>query len=74
MKICVYAIAKNEAKFAARWAASMSEAVGVSESTVVRFAVALGYEGYPELQHALQELVRHRLTAVQRFEMTGDIR
>ena len=55
-------------------AAALGESVNVSESTVVRFAVALGYEGYPELQHALQELVRHRLTAVQRFEMTGDIR
>lgn len=54
-------------------AASLGEMTGVSESTVVRFAVALGYEGYPEMQHSLQELVRHRLTAVQRFEMTSDI-
>jgi len=43
--------------------------VGVSESTVVRFAVELGYEGYPELQKALQELIRNRLTAVQRMEI-----
>lgn len=54
-------------------AASLGEMVGVSESTVVRFAVALGYEGYPQLQHSLQELVRHRLTAVQRFEMSAEI-
>ena len=54
-------------------AAMLGEIVGVSESTVVRFAVALGYEGYPQLQHSLQELVRHRLTAVQRFEMTSDM-
>ena len=54
-------------------AAVLGEIVGVSESTVVRFAVALGYEGYPQLQHALQELVRHRLTAVQRFEMSSDM-
>lgn len=54
-------------------AATLGEMVGVSESTVVRFAVALGYEGYPQLQHALQELVRHRLTAVQRFEMSSDM-
>ena len=54
-------------------AATLGEMVGVSESTVVRFAMALGYEGYPQLQHSLQELVRHRLTAVQRFEMTSDI-
>ena len=54
-------------------AATLGEMVDVSESTVVRFAMALGYEGYPQLQHSLQELVRHRLTAVQRFEMTSDI-
>ena len=54
-------------------AAKLGEMVNVSESTVVRFAVALGYEGYPELQQALQELVRHRLTATQRFEMSSDI-
>ena len=54
-------------------AAKLGEMVNVSESTVVRFAVALGYEGYPELQQALQELVRHRLTAKQRFEMSSDI-
>ena len=54
-------------------AAKLGEMVIVSESTVVRFAVALGYEGYPELQQALQELVRHRLTATQRFEMSSDI-
>lgn len=54
-------------------AAKLGEMVNVSESTVVRFAIALGYEGYPELQQALQELVRHRLTATQRFEMSSDI-
>lgn len=54
-------------------ASKLGEKVGVSESTVVRFASAMGYEGYPQLQRALQELVRHRLTAVQRFEMASDI-
>lgn len=54
-------------------AAKLGEYVGVSESTVVRFAAALGYEGYPQLQKALQELIRHRLTAAQRFEMTTDM-
>ena len=54
-------------------AAVLGKAVGVSESTVVRFAMALGYEGYPQLQHSMQELVRHRLTAVQRFEMTSEM-
>ncbi len=54
-------------------ASALGEAVDVSESTVVRFAIALGYNGYPELQHSLQELARHRLTAVQRFKMASDI-
>ncbi len=54
-------------------ASRLGENVGVSESTVVRFASALGYEGYPQLQRSLQELVRHRLTAVQRFEMSSEI-
>ena len=54
-------------------ASKLGEYVGVSESTVVRFAAALGYSGYPQLQKALQELVRHWLTSVQRFEMSSDI-
>lgn len=54
-------------------AGKLSEQVGVSESTVVRFATALGHEGYPQLQKALQEVVRHRLTAMQRFEMAADM-
>lgn len=43
--------------------------VGVSESTVVRFAKSLGYAGYPEFQQALQELLRNRLTSAQRMEV-----
>ena len=54
-------------------AAVLGEQVGVSESTVVRFAMALGYEGYPQLQHSLQELARHRLTAAQRFDMSVNL-
>ena len=54
-------------------AARLGECVGVSESTVVRFASALGYEGYPQLQRSLQELVSHRLTANQRFERVTEI-
>ncbi|MDL2206311.1 MurR/RpiR family transcriptional regulator [Eubacteriales bacterium OttesenSCG-928-N13] len=54
-------------------AARLGEYVGVSESTVVRFAASLGYDGYPHLQKALQELIRHRLTSSQRFEMTSDM-
>ena len=51
----------------------LGEAVGVSESTVVRFAMRLGYEGYPELQRAIQELIRNKLTAVQRLEVTSNL-
>ena len=54
-------------------ASKLGEYVVVSESTVVRFAAALGYSGYPQLQKALQELLRHRLTASQRFELTNDM-
>ena len=53
-------------------AARLGEVVGVSESTVVRFASELGYNGYPELQHALQEMIRNKLTTVQRIEITSD--
>jgi DNA-binding MurR/RpiR family transcriptional regulator len=60
-------------KVAFMTASRLGEYVGVSESTVVRFASALGYEGYPQLQKALQEIIRHRLTASQRFEMTSDM-
>ena len=66
-------IAQHYDKAVYMTAARLGEAVGVSESTVVRFAVAMGYEGYPQLQQSLQELVRHRLTATQRFEMTSEI-
>ena len=54
-------------------ASKLGESVGVSESTVVRFASAMGYEGYPQLQRSLQELVSHRQTANQRFEMATEI-
>lgn len=54
-------------------ASKLGDKVQVSESTVVRFAIALGYDGYPALQKALQEMIRTRLTAVQRVEMTGDM-
>ncbi|MCI9448193.1 MAG: MurR/RpiR family transcriptional regulator [Lachnospiraceae bacterium] len=49
-------------------AAKLGEAVGVSESTVVRFAMQLGYKGYPQFQQALAELVRGKLDSVQRME------
>ena len=53
-------------------AAKLGKTVGVSESTVVRFAVCLGFEGYPEMQKAMQEMVLNRLTSVQRLEVASD--
>lgn len=53
-------------------AAKLGKIVGVSESTVVRFANELGYDGYPKLQRALEELVKTKLTSSQRVEVTSD--
>ena len=53
-------------------AARLGKIVGVSESTVVRFANELGYDGYPKLQRALEELVKTKLTSIQRVEVTTD--
>ena len=50
----------------------LAQAVGVSESTVVRFAAQLGYDGYPEMQKALQELIRGKLTSIQRIQVSRD--
>ncbi|NLB22171.1 MAG: MurR/RpiR family transcriptional regulator [Clostridium sp.] len=66
-------ILKHYDKAAFMTAAKLGQNVGVSESTVVRFAIELGYDGYPELQKSLQELVKTKLTAVQRLEMTNDL-
>jgi DNA-binding MurR/RpiR family transcriptional regulator len=54
-------------------AAKLGKRVGVSESTVVRFAYMLGLDGYPALQEALQDLIRHRLTSVQRIRLAANI-
>ena len=50
----------------------LGKTVGVSESTVVRFAMELGFEGYPAMQKALQDMVMNRLTSVQRIEVAND--
>ena len=52
-------------------AAALGDAVGVSESTVVRFATHIGFDGYPEFQKNLQETVKSRLTSVQRMEVAS---
>lgn len=72
-KAIVEYIANHADKAAFMTAARLGESVGVSESTVVRFAIALGYDGYPSLQRALQELIRNRLTTVQRVELAGEL-
>ena len=53
-------------------AARLGQTVKTSESTVVRFAAELGYDGYPAMQKALQELIRGKLTTVQRIEVSYD--
>lgn len=50
-------------------AAKLGETVNVSESTVVRFATELGYKGYPDFQKDLQDLIRSKLTGVQRIDV-----
>lgn len=54
-------------------ASKMGAIVGVSESTVVRFAIELGYDGYPDFQHSLREIIRNRLTSFQRIEVTNNL-
>ena len=66
-------IEQNYDKVVFMTAARLGQVVQVSESTVVRFANALGFEGYPQLQRALKEVVRHRLTSAQRLQMSGDL-
>ena len=65
-------ILKSYDKAAFMTANKLGNVVNVSESTVVRFAAELNYEGYPAMQKALQEVVRNRLTALQRIEVSND--
>lgn len=65
-------ITESYDKAAFMTASRLGKTVGVSESTVVRFAVELGYDGYPCMQKAMQELVLNRLTSVQRIEVAND--
>jgi DNA-binding MurR/RpiR family transcriptional regulator len=62
-------ILSNYDKAAFMTAGRLGKIVGVSESTVVRFAAELGYDGYPSMRKALQEMIRNRLTSVQRIEV-----
>lgn len=65
-------ILENYDKAAFMTAGKLGKTTQVSESTVVRFAASLGYEGYPEMQKALQEMIRSRLTSVQRIRVSND--
>ena len=65
-------ISENYDKAAFMTAGKLGKTVGVSESTVVRFASELGYDGYPGMRRALQDMIRNRLTAVQRLEVARE--
>lgn len=69
-KILATYITDNYDKAVFLTAAKKGQVVGVSESTVVRFATHLGYKGYPEFQKALEEMVRNKLNSIQRMEVT----
>lgn len=71
-KIAAY-IAENYDKAAFMTAAALGSKVGVSESTVVRFATELGFKGYPALQSELQQMIKSKLTAVQRMEVSQNL-
>ena len=71
-KLIAEYIMENYDKAAFMTAAKLGETVGVSESTVVRFADTLGYNGYRELQNELQEVIKNKLTTVQRISLVDD--
>ena len=71
-KLIANYILQSYEKAAFMTASRLGKTVGVSESTVVRFAVELGFDGYPSMQRTLQELVRNKLTSVQRIEVAND--
>ena len=71
-KLIANYITEHYDKAAYMTAAKLGALVNVSESTVVRFAIELGFDGYPDFQSSLQELVRTKLTSFQRMEVTND--
>ena len=68
-KLLATYITDNYDKAAFLTAAKLGGVVGVSESTVVRFAIHLGYKGYPQFQKALEELVSNKLNSIQKMEV-----
>ena len=71
-KLIANFILESYDKAAFMTASKLGKTVKVSESTVVRFAAELGYDGYPAMQKALQEMIRNKLTSIQRIEVTND--
>ncbi|SDK48439.1 MurR/RpiR family transcriptional regulator [Natronincola ferrireducens] len=71
-KLIAQYIVEHYDKAAFMTASKLAKIVGVSESTVVRFANALGFDGYPQLQKGLQDIIKIKLTTVQRVEMSRD--
>lgn len=69
-KLIANFILEHYEKAAYMTALKLGNAVGVSESTVVRFAIGLGFEGYPELQRSLQNHIKNKLTSLQRMDVT----
>lgn len=69
-KLIARFILEHYEKAAYMTALKLGNAVGVSESTVVRFAIELGFEGYPQLQRSLQSHIKNRLTSLQRMDVT----
>ena len=69
-KLLATYISDNYDKAVFLTAEKLGKVVGVSESTVVRFATFLGYKGYPEFTKALEEMVRNKLNSIQRMEVT----
>lgn len=70
-RICDHILANYE-KAAFLTASKLGEYSGVSESTVVRFAVEMGFDGYPDFQAKLRQLVKNKLTSVQRVDISSD--
>ena len=71
-KLIAKFILESYDKAAFMTASKLGKTVNVSESTVVRFAAELGYDGYPAMQKALQEMIRNKLTSIQRIEVSND--
>ena len=71
-KLIANFILESYDKAAFMTASRLGKTVRVSESTVVRFAAELGYDGYPAMQKALQEMIRSKLTSIQRIEVSND--